>query len=220
MNKIDDFLIEIPKIEKIINYTFKNKDLLIHSFIHPSYNNNNNPNYERLEFLGDSIINFHTTSWLYKNKKEFKPGQLTIRRAQIINNNLLSSLIKLLKLNDYILVGKNVDINAKICSDVYESLIAAIFLDSNIKKTFIFFNNTVIKNIKSFSKIIDYKGLLITYFQLKECYDFSFNTNYNNNLKKFISYINIDNKHLYGFGKNKKIAEMNVSEITVKILKS
>ena len=88
MNKIDDFLIEIPKIEKIINYTFKNKDLLIHSFIHPSYNNNNNPNYERLEFLGDSIINFHTTSWLYKNKKEFKPGQLTIRRAQIINNNL------------------------------------------------------------------------------------------------------------------------------------
>ena len=111
MNKIDDFLIEIPKIEKIINYTFKNKDLLIHSFIHPSYNNNNNPNYERLEFLGDSIINFHTTSWLYKNKKEFKPGQLTIRRAQIINNNLLSSVIKLLKLNDYILVGKNVDIN-------------------------------------------------------------------------------------------------------------
>ena len=59
MNKIDDFLVAIPKIEKIINYKFINKDLLIHSFTHPSYNNNTNPNYERLEFLGDSIINFH-----------------------------------------------------------------------------------------------------------------------------------------------------------------
>ena len=63
MNKIDDFLVKIPEIEKIINYKFKNKDLLIHSFTHSSYNNSD-LNYERLEFLGDSIINFHTTSWL------------------------------------------------------------------------------------------------------------------------------------------------------------
>ena len=103
---------------------------------------------------------------------------------------------------------------------MYESLIAAIFLDSDINKTYIFFDNTIIRNIKSFSRIIDYKGILMTYFQLKKCYDFSFNTNYNEILKNFISYIHLNNKHLYGFGKNKKIAEMNVSEITVKVLKS
>ena len=102
---IDDLISIEEPLE--ITIKFKNKDLLIRSFTHSSYNNSN-PNYERLEFLGDSIINFHTTSWLYKNKKEFKPGELTIRRAQIINNNILSSVIKLLKLNNYIIVGKKV----------------------------------------------------------------------------------------------------------------
>jgi len=218
MNNVDDFLVNIPKIEKIINYKFKNKNLLINSFTHPSYNSINN--YERLEFLGDSIINFHTSSWLYESKKEFKPGQLTIRRAQIINNKVLYTVIKLLKLNNYILVGKNVEINAKICSDVYESLIGSIFVDSDINKTFIFFKYSIIHNIKSFNRMIDYKGIIMSYFQQNKCYDFVFNTEYNDTLENFISYININNNHLYGFGKNKKIAEMNVSEITLKSLKS
>ena len=137
----------------------------------------------------------------------------------MINNKILSSSIKLLKLNKYILVGKNVNINTKICSDVYESLIAAIFLDSNIKKTYNFFNRTIITNIKSFDKIIDYKGLLISYFHKNQCNDFTFNTNYDDYLDKFVSYLNINKNHLYGFGKNKKVAEMNVSEISIKVLK-
>ena len=218
MNNIDDFLIKINDIEKIINYKFNNKDLLIKSFTHPSHNNK--INYEKLEFLGDSIINFQTTNWLYAKKTSFNPGELSIKRAQIINNKLLADIIKLLNLESYILVGKNVNINTKICSDVYESLIAAIYLDSNISKTFIFFKSTILNNIDSLNKIIDYKGILISYFQIKKSYNFAFKTKYNNKLEYFISYININNIHLYGFGKNKKTAEMNVSEIAVNSLKS
>ena len=99
-------------------------------------------------------------------------------------------------------------------------MIGAIYLDSNINETSKFFTNTILENINSFNKIIDYKGILISYFQQNKKYDFSFITEYNDILKKFISYISINNKHLYGFGENKKIAEMNVSEITLKSFKS
>ena len=217
MNNLDDFSSKINNIEEIIDYTFINKNLLINSFTHPSFNKKHN--YERLEFLGDAIINFHTSELLFKTKQHYKPGLLTIKRSQLINNKILSSSIKLLKLNKYILVGKNVNINTKICSDVYESLIAAIFLDSNIKKTYNFFNRTIITNIKSFDKIIDYKGLLISYFHKNQCNDFTFNTKYDDYLDNFVSYLNINKNHLYGFGKNKKVAEMNVSEISIKVLK-
>ena len=99
-------------------------------------------------------------------------------------------------------------------------MIAAVYLDSNISKTSIFFKRTIINNIDSLNKIIDYKGILISYFQIRKSYNFAFKTQYNNKLEYFISYININNIHLYGFGENKKTAEMNVSEIAVNSLKS
>ena len=214
MNNFDISSEIIEKIEKIIEYKFANKDLLKKSFTHTSIINKDN--YEQLEFLGDSIISFITSKWLYENNPTLNPGQLTIKRAQIINNHVLSDAIRILEIDQYILVGKKVEINNKICSDVYEALTAAIFLDSGIDKSYNFFKKTILNNLDKFNKIIDYKGLLINYLNHNKCYDFTFKTDYHRNLEKYISYIYIQNKHLYGFGGNKKEAEMNVAEIAVK----
>ena len=143
------------------------------------------------------------------------PGQLSIKKAQIINNIVLSDVIKILKLDQYIVVGKKVEINNKICSDVYEALIGSIFLDSCIEESYSFFKKTIINNLDILNKIIDYKGLLINYFQQKKYPDFTFKTDYNENLDRFISYLDIEGNYLYGFGENKKQAEMNVAKIAI-----
>ena len=82
-------------IEKVINYTFQNQKLLEQALTHASLNSKNN--YERLEFIGDSIITFFTSNWLYKKFDKDKQGTLSNKRAQLINKNFLSELSKSLK---------------------------------------------------------------------------------------------------------------------------
>ena len=132
MNRIAISKNDIANIQNIINYSFKKKHILLKSFTHSSYCQENN--YEQYEFLGDSILSFLSSEWLFKNKNNYKVGKLSKIKSQIINNVLLSEIIYHLKLEKYILVGNKVKINAKISSDVYESLIAAIYIDSGIKK--------------------------------------------------------------------------------------
>jgi len=214
MNKLDDFIIKIDLIEKKINYNFQNKKLLIQAFTHPSFKQKEN--YEKLEFLGDSLINFFTTNWLFLNKKNIGVGNLSIEKSQIVNNKLLSSLIIYLKLDQYILVGKNVDINTKITSDVFESISGAIYLDSNFEVLFDFLNKYLIKNLNNFKPEIDYKGKFITYIQNKTLKEHEFKTDYNKKKLKFITTINLKGKSIYGCGENKKSAEQDASKKALK----
>ena len=126
---------DINSIEKIIKYKFKNKKFLKLSLTHSSYDQNSN--YEKLEFLGDSLINFYSTLHIYKNYEYNNVGQLSVKKTQIINNELLSSIINYIGINKYIMVGKNVNLNTKITSDVFESISAAIFLIT-IANSFLF----------------------------------------------------------------------------------
>ena len=84
MNNLLTFSKKIDVIEKIIGYNFDNKELLIEAFTHPSYNQKKN--YEKMEFLGDSLINSFTTLWLYHKKTQHNVGELSIEKSQIINN--------------------------------------------------------------------------------------------------------------------------------------
>ncbi len=199
----------IASIEKIISYNFKNKDYLETSFTHSSFDQNKN--YEKLEFLGDSLINFFSTIYIYKNYTSQKVGKQSIKRTQIINNDLLSSIIIHLKLNKYILVGKNVTQNTKITSDVFESLSAAIYLDSNIETLFKFLENTLLKHKNLFSKI-DYKGKLISYMHTKSNKNYKFNTKLDTLKKNYETQIIIDDIIIQGYGNNKKKAEQNASK--------
>ena len=216
MNNLLTFSKKIDVIEKIIGYNFDNKELLIEAFTHPSYNQKKN--YEKMEFLGDSLINSFTTLWLYHNKTQYNVGELSIEKSQIINNKLLSSIVKHLKLNKYILVGKKVQINEKIRSDLFESLAAAIYLDADIDRLYIFLYKTLINNLQYFNKEIDFKGKFINYIQDTTSNEYKFNTTFDKKKSMFISSIKLDNNVIFGYGKNKKIAEQCASKKALEII--
>jgi len=210
MNNILEFSKNINKIQKIIDYKFRDKELLVRAFTHPSFNQKNN--YEKIEFVGDSLINSFATLWLYENKKKYDVGELSIEKSQIINNKFLSQIIYYLKLDQYIIVGKKVKINEKITSDVFESISAAIFLDSDIDFLHKFLKKTIIANFLVFDKNIDYKGKFINHIQNKISNQYKFDTSFDNQSNMFITIIKLQNEKILGIGKNKKSAEQCASK--------
>jgi len=142
---------KIKKLEQKINYTFKNKNLLINSMTHKTYafEAKTPVEYnERLEFLGDSVLGFVTAKALYNTNKYFSEGELTRRRSLLVNNALLAEKAKELQIGKYLRLGKgeklqNGSKNPTNLANALESLIGAIFLDSDIKKVTEFIKNTI-----------------------------------------------------------------------------
>lgn len=132
-------------VEKQIGYTFKNKELLKQAFIHSSYaheHKNSISSYERLEFLGDAILEMVSSIYLYKNNPIDDEGTLTKTRAKMVCTTSLSNIALDLDISQYILLGKgelnqNIDERYSILEDIIEAIIGAIFLDggfSNAEK--------------------------------------------------------------------------------------
>ncbi len=129
-------------IEEIIGYKFKNKSLLKTALTHSSYANEiggNEPFNERLEFLGDSVLGMITAEYLYKIHPEMPEGQLTKLRSSLVCEKSLYRFSESIKLGEFMRLGKG-EINTggrnrpSILADAFESLIAAVFLDSGYEE--------------------------------------------------------------------------------------
>jgi len=139
------------QFEKKIDYSFKNKDLLKCALTHKTYAFESNVPIEfneRLELLGDSILGFVVAEQLYKTNKYFSEGELTRRRASLVNNNFLAKKAKELGIGKYLFLGKGEkkqkgDRNPTNLANSLEALIGAVYLDSNIKNT----KKFILKNI-------------------------------------------------------------------------
>jgi ribonuclease-3 len=133
------------ELEKKINIFFKNKDLLKQALIHRSYLNEN-PKFhlehnERLEFLGDAVLELVVTEFLYKTYPDKSEGELTNFRASLVNSQMLSELAFELDLDKYIFLSKGeAQENSKgkarryILANAIEALIGSIYLDQDYKK--------------------------------------------------------------------------------------
>lgn len=126
----------ILEIENIIGYTFRNKALLVRAFTHGSASKEATENYQSLEFLGDSILDFVVAKRLMKINPDAHEGALTRLRASIVSKEPLAEEVKKLSLEKYLIVGKGENLayissQSKIMSDIFESIIGAIYLDSN-----------------------------------------------------------------------------------------
>ena len=204
-------------LENKINYTFKNKLLLKQAFTHSSIDKNN---YERLEFLGDSIITFFTSEWLYKKFISNNEGQLTIKRSQLVNKNYISKISKSLELYNYLNIQKKTTISDRIHTDIYESLVGAIYIDSGYKYASEFLNKTLIEGFTTFAPHIDYKGTMLAYNQKQIIDKIDINTSLLKDSTSFISTINIDDEYFfYGFGQNKISAEQRASKLALNQIK-
>lgn len=124
------FINSLSELEKNIKYQFINRNLLLTALTHCSFSSNN---YERLEFLGDSILSAIISKYLYHNFKDLSEGELSRIRSNLVNQKTLSMIAVQIHLPKYLLVGRSEKSgrqNLSILADIMESLIAAIFLDS------------------------------------------------------------------------------------------
>jgi ribonuclease-3 len=135
-------------LEKKLDVKFKNKDLLTQAFAHRSYLNENPDFYlsnnERLEFLGDAVLELIVTEYLYKKYPKKSEGELTNWRAALVNTKMLSEVAKELDFNDFLLLSRGeVKETGKarqyILANTFEAFIGAIYLDSGyeVSKKFI-----------------------------------------------------------------------------------
>ena len=140
----------IEEIEKSINYKFKNEELLKTALTHISYANENNvESYEKLEFLGDSILEFISSKYLFNTYENLTEGELTKVRAQVVCEDSLKEVAKKHKFYDYILVGKSERVSGgnkkdAIMADCVEAVIAAIYFDGGLNEA----EKFIIENLK------------------------------------------------------------------------
>jgi ribonuclease-3 len=135
---------DFSKIEKIIGVNFKNKDYLTQAFVHRSYINEN-PNFnlphnERLEYLGDAVLELIVSEYLYKNYPN-PEGDLTNWRASLVNAKMLAEIAQKLEFDHYLFLsrGEAKDKNSKarnsILANTFEAVIGALYLDHGFTKT-------------------------------------------------------------------------------------
>ena len=120
----------LSEIEKKIEYSFKNPEILRVAFTHASYSNEKRgeKNNERLEFLGDSVLGFVVTDYLFRGTNEDE-GDMTMLKQAVVSFKPLSLACDKLKLASYLLVGEKVQITEKLKENLMESVIGAIYLD-------------------------------------------------------------------------------------------
>ncbi|OJI08746.1 MAG: ribonuclease III [Candidatus Vogelbacteria bacterium CG22_combo_CG10-13_8_21_14_all_37_9] len=161
---------DLRHFEQVIGFNFKDKDLLKQAFIHRSYLNEHKDltlgHNERLEFLGDAVLELVVTDFLYHKYPDKPEGDLTAFRAALVNAVTLSEQASLLAMNDYLLLSKG---EAKdkgrarqfILANTFESVVGALYLDQGYAVAQQFITQTVLVNdekIVSQSLAQDYKS--------------------------------------------------------------
>ncbi|MGB7969244.1 MAG: ribonuclease III [Methanobacterium sp.] len=195
------------------------------AFLHESYSNENNIDecYERLEFLGDAVLDLVVSEFLYNMDSNLTEGQLTRMRSNYVCKKALYIYSKELELDQYIKLGAGVDLTRReidsVVSDVFESFIGALYLDSGLKSVKNFLNKTVLPHIKNKDVFFyDYKT------ELKQLCDHdSFEIVYDlinekgephNKTFTMAAMIN-GKKYGIGTGGSKKEAEQNAAKIAL-----
>jgi len=158
----------VSSLEKKINYIFHNKDYLNQAFTHKSLNTEPRKNYERLEFLGDAVLDIIVSRELMRDFPEGDEGLLTQRRAALVQKPYLASIGQLLDLMDYLKIENSVDLSIekiaeKQQANLFEALIGAIYLDGGISPCRKLILDTVWTYRQEAWKSTNYKGKLIEF---------------------------------------------------------
>ncbi len=174
MNNTNNAELTTNKLEEKIGYTFKNKKLLLTAITHKSYafekNKEGLDEYnERIEFLGDAVLEHSVSLILYNHSPRIKEGEMSKKRAQIVCEDTLSSAVKELCIEKYMRLGRcevksgGMDKKA-IQADMFEAILGAIYLDAGFETAnqicIKLLGDKIGKVIDDTAKNIDYKTLL------------------------------------------------------------
>tara|TARA_A100001388_G_scaffold193412_1_gene145768 strand:- start:1632 stop:2327 length:696 start_codon:yes stop_codon:yes gene_type:complete len=217
------------EIEKECGYCFKDKTYLDQAFSHRSISTKPRENYERLEFLGDAVIDIVVSRELMREFPEGDEGILTQKRSALVQKSFLSSMGKLLNLIDHIKIEPNVDlaqdkIALKQAANLYEALIGAIYLDGGLKSAKKVILNTIWAHKEHAWESVNFKGKLIELCHTKQMDNPKFlvsNVSGPEHKKLFEVKVKIGND-LYpsGIGSSKKTAEQQAAQLAIDSINS
>ena len=223
---------EHSKLEKEIGYEFKNKQLLETALTHTSYAyEKKKKSNEKLEFLGDSILEFVSSEYIFHNYPKLKEGEMTKVRASVVCEKSLHEIAKMHNFSDFLYLGKSERISQKevrpaIMADSVEAVIAAIFLDGGLEPAKNFIIKNLAKPIENATQHIgqkDYKTVLQEILQKNGNVDIEYeiiDERGPDHEKLFTAEVKVEDKVLAtGEGKSKKLAEMQAAQKALENLK-
>ena len=198
-----------------IGYEFKDKKLLKKALTHCSKSPDN---YERLEYLGDSILDFVVGEYFFKNTDK-QEGELTILRSRFISEQYLAKVFDELELEKEVLVGKSYKgaISKAIKGDVVEALIAGIYLEAGLDKARDFITEKL--HLENYEKVKDtnFKSQLQELIQANFKCKMTYQTEKEGD--KFISKFFMDDDEIAkGEGESKSEAEQNCARVVINLL--
>jgi ribonuclease III len=133
--------------QTLIEYTFNDSCFLLAALTHASGATNRLSSNERLEFLGDAILGFTICEWLYQKHPEYQEGELTQIKSAVVSRRTCAKVSRKLGLENCLILGKGMQqaagVPRSLLSDVYEALIAAIYLDGGIAEAKAFMIRTL-----------------------------------------------------------------------------
>ena len=223
---------KLEEVERSIGYTFKDKKLLNKALTHTSYAYENNiDSNEKLEFLGDSILEFVSSKYIYCNYPKLKEGEMTKVRASVVCEKSLYKIAKLHNFSDFLNLGKSEQKTGgnnrpAILADSVEAVIAAIYLDGGVN----YAEKFIIENLKEEIEIAsrhvgdkDYKTVLQEKLQVNGDVKIEYeliNESGPDHDKTFQVKVKCNNKVLAeGKGKSKKEAQMQAAKKALENLK-
>lgn len=220
------------ELEQKIKYEFKNKELLKRALTHTSYAYEHNiESNEKLEFLGDSILEFVSSEYLYLNFPKLKEGEMTKVRASVVCENSLYKIAKKLEFGNFLYLGKSElatggNDRPAILADSIEAIIAAMFMDGGLEPAKKFIIENLSNEIEIASKNAgqkDYKTVLQEKLQANGDVKIEYtiiNETGPDHDKTFEAEVKCNNQKLAtGEGKTKKQAEMKAAEKALEIIK-
>ncbi len=224
---------DIKKFEQVIGYTFRDKALILQALTHSSFVNeqkiNKTPDYERLEFLGDAVLEMISSAYLFRTFPEKKEGEMSKIRASLVCEGALAYDAEALKLKEYIQLGKGEEATGgrnkeSIIADVMEAVIGALFLDGGIEQSKRFIDTYVLSNIDAVQMFVDSKSLLQEMVQGENLgtvrYEICGESGPEHD-KIFEVRVFVDEKNLgEGTGKTKKAAEQKAAYEAILVLKN
>jgi len=214
-------------LEKICKYRFKNRQYLTQAFTHRSISNQPRQNYERLEFLGDAVIDIVVSRELMREFPEGDEGILTQKRSALVQKTFLATMGQLLKLLDFVQIESTVDLKeekiaVKQSANLFEALVGAIYLDGGIEPAKQLILNSIWTHRHEAWKSVNYKGQLIELCHMKQIDNPKFlvsNVSGPDHQRLFEVHVKIgDEIFPSGIGTNKKSAEKHAAQHAMEVL--
>ncbi|MGL4997635.1 MAG: ribonuclease III [Cetobacterium sp.] len=216
------------ELEDKIGYIFKNKDLLKNALIHRSFGNEHAKyrklNNERLELLGDAVLDLIVTEHLYKTYPNALEGDLAKLKAMVVSEPVLAKISKTLNFGQYLMLSKGEELTGgrernSILGDVFEAILGAIYLDSDFvttKDIAMKYLRHPIEHVNENEEILDFKTILQEYsqkeYKIIPAYGV-INEEGPDHLKIFeVEAVISPTLKGYGKGKNKKSAEQSAAK--------